>query len=145
LSKNPHQNHRFSVRPSGRRERRVSDHRECNQCGRHGVLRHDHNWVHVGDRVAHARRNPPWCIHPNGHRADDVDDRHARNPSDPHGVLRHGRNLVHEYGDVRASRKNYGIHRVIQGERCRAILASESFPRHCVATVLEQMQFDSEL
>ena len=134
----------FSVRPSGRHERRVSGHRVNSRCDHRGGLQHDHNSVRVGARVGRARHNRRPCTRPNDRRADDVDAHRARNPNGRHGELRRDRNLDHGHVGARASQRNYATRLVIPTERYRVILASESFLMHCGVGVQEQRRSDLE-
>lgn len=138
-----HQKHGVSVRPSGRRGRRVSDHRVGSQHGRREELRHGHNWDRVGARVGRARHNRRLCTRPNGHRVGDVDAHRARNPNDRHGELRRDRNRGHGHVGARASQRNYATSRVTLSESCLVIRASESFLTHCGVKVQEQRRSDS--
>ena len=137
-----HQKHGVSVRPSGRRGRRVSGRRVGSRHGHREELQRGHNWVRVDARVGRAPRSHQQYIHPNGPRADDVDAHRARNPNDRHGELRRDRNQGHGHVGARASQRNYATRLVILTERYRVILASESFLTHCGVRVQEQRRSD---
>jgi len=138
-----HQKHRVSVRPSGRRGRRVSVHRVDSRHGHREELQRGHNWDRVDVRVGRAPRTHRQCTRPNDHHVDDVDDHHARNPDDRHGELRRDRNQDHGHVGVRASQRNYATSKVTLSESCLVIRASVFFPMHYAAEAQAQRRSDS--
>lgn len=77
-----HQKHGVSVRPSGRRGRRVSGRRVGSRHGHREELQRGHILVRVDVRVGRARHSHQRCIRPSDRHVGDVNAHHARNPND---------------------------------------------------------------